>query len=563
MSYNGSGTFTINTSGQPVVAGTVITASAFNALTADLATGLTTAITKDGQTTTTARIPFAQGINSSLVTDASSTSTGSIITAGGVGIAKALYVGTTANVAGEASISGLTVGKGGGAVATNTAVGASALVNNTTGSESVAVGQNAIGSGVMTGAHNTTVGVASMYPITSGAENSGLGYQALRLLTTGSYNTSVGSAALYSNTTASNNVAVGYQAAYSTTTGKPNTALGTQALYANTTGTFNVALGSGQVGVSEGALLANTTGSYNVAVGSAALGTNTTASYSTAVGYKAGYGVTGAQNDAFGVGSLSGLSGSTTGTLNTGLGANTLAYLTSGSYNTAVGQYALLNSTTASYSTAVGYQALQASTTANYNTSLGWQAGYSITTGGSNLCLGAGAGAVVTTGINNVYLGYTGASATGASSELVIAASNTNITGKGTNTGLIVAYNSGYGSIYQGNNGASWAIISDQRLKKNIVDNTDGLDKITQIQVRNFEYRLPEEITELPQDQAIQKQGIQLGAIAQELKEILPDCVKTESTGVMTVNTDNLTWYMINAIKELKAEFDAYKSTHP
>ena len=98
MSYNGSGTFNINSTGQPVVAGTVITASAFNALTTDLATGLTTAITKDGQTTTTARIPFAQGINSSLVTDSSSTSTGSILTAGGVGIAKALYVGTTATV---------------------------------------------------------------------------------------------------------------------------------------------------------------------------------------------------------------------------------------------------------------------------------------------------------------------------------------------------------------------------------------------------------------------------------------------------------------------------------
>jgi len=100
MSYNGSGTFQINTSGQPVVAGTVISSTAFNALTADLATGLSTAITKDGQTTTTARIPFAAGINSSLTTDSSSTTTGSIITAGGVGIAKALYVGTTANIAG-------------------------------------------------------------------------------------------------------------------------------------------------------------------------------------------------------------------------------------------------------------------------------------------------------------------------------------------------------------------------------------------------------------------------------------------------------------------------------
>jgi len=72
-----------------------------------LATGLSTAITKDGQTTTTARITFAQGLTSSLVTDSSSVSTGSIITAGGVGIAKALYVGTTANVAGAVTLGGI------------------------------------------------------------------------------------------------------------------------------------------------------------------------------------------------------------------------------------------------------------------------------------------------------------------------------------------------------------------------------------------------------------------------------------------------------------------------
>lgn len=59
MSYNGSGTFQINTTGQPVVAGTVISSTAFNALTSDLATGLSTAITKDGQTTVTANIPMA------------------------------------------------------------------------------------------------------------------------------------------------------------------------------------------------------------------------------------------------------------------------------------------------------------------------------------------------------------------------------------------------------------------------------------------------------------------------------------------------------------------------
>jgi hypothetical protein len=75
MSYNGSGTFQINTSGQPVVAGTVISSTAFNALTADLATGLSTAITKDGQTTTTARIIFAQGTRDNTLTASSAVAT--------------------------------------------------------------------------------------------------------------------------------------------------------------------------------------------------------------------------------------------------------------------------------------------------------------------------------------------------------------------------------------------------------------------------------------------------------------------------------------------------------
>ena len=65
-----------------------------------MATGLSTAITKDGQTTTTARIPFAAGINSSLTTDSTSTGTGSIFTAGGVGIAKTAYIGTNLSFSG-------------------------------------------------------------------------------------------------------------------------------------------------------------------------------------------------------------------------------------------------------------------------------------------------------------------------------------------------------------------------------------------------------------------------------------------------------------------------------
>lgn len=59
MSYNGSGTFNINSAGQPVVTGTVISSTVFNAFTADVGTGLSTAVCKDGQTTITANLPMS------------------------------------------------------------------------------------------------------------------------------------------------------------------------------------------------------------------------------------------------------------------------------------------------------------------------------------------------------------------------------------------------------------------------------------------------------------------------------------------------------------------------
>jgi hypothetical protein len=98
-------------------------------------------MTKDGQTTTTARIPFAQGINSTLVTDSTNTTSGSIITAGGVGIAKALYVGTTANVTGVATFSAQPIFSSltaSSAVATDASKGLVSVTNTGTGNNVLA-----------------------------------------------------------------------------------------------------------------------------------------------------------------------------------------------------------------------------------------------------------------------------------------------------------------------------------------------------------------------------------------------------------------------------------------
>lgn len=65
MSFNGAGVFSINSAGNPVVTNTVISSTWLNALTADLATGLSTCLLKDGTQTATAVIPFAAGARTS------------------------------------------------------------------------------------------------------------------------------------------------------------------------------------------------------------------------------------------------------------------------------------------------------------------------------------------------------------------------------------------------------------------------------------------------------------------------------------------------------------------
>jgi hypothetical protein len=323
-------------------------------------------------------------------------------------------------------------------------------------------------------------------------------------------------------------VALGYEAASGTTSAVAVTALGYQALKTNTA-------------------------TRNTGIGFLAGAINTSSLYNVYVGSYAGNAATGANNTGVGDSAL----GASTGSNNTGIGFQAAVNTTSGGSNTAVGTQALFNNTTASNVTAVGYQAGYSNTTSTQFTYIGYQAGYSAT-GGSNTFIGWQAGyytTATTSGYANTYIGNAarGNSATN-NNEIVI---GNDTAGKGSATGFI---NPNGGGVYQGNNAATWSVTSDQRLKKNIVDNTVGLIAINSIRVRNFEYCLPEEVdAELKPQDAVQKSGVQLGVIAQELQAVLPDCVKTESSGVMSVNSDNLTWYLVNAIKELKAEIDQLK----
>ena len=432
---------------------------------------------------------------------------------------------------------------GGASAATPTALG-TVYGKQTSGGGSpylTAYGYNAAVSN--TGISVTAIGTDALYANTTANNVTAVGYQALYANTATSNSTAVGANAGKANTTGQVD-AFGLSALQSNTTGAYNQAFGgagqgyTAALQNNTTGINNQAFGSA-------ALQGNTTGSNNIAIGTAALYSSVTANHQIAIGFNALYNANKTANvNAYStaVGYQAGKA-TTTGTI-TAIGANVLLVNTTGTGNVGVGG-----------ATDGAGGALQANTTGTDSTAVGVYSLALQTTGVQNIGIGFGAGQVLTGGGYSVFIGgQTYASSSGVTHEIVIGYGNT---GKGANTGFISPNG---GGVYQGNNSSSWSTTSDQRLKKNIVDNTVGLGAINSIRVRNFEYRIEEEITELPTHCVIKKEGVQLGVIAQELQAVLPDCVKQESTGVLSVDPDNLTWYMVNAIKDLKSQLDSVKA---
>ena len=185
----------------------------------------------------------------------------------------------------SASVDGMTVGRGGGEVATNTAVGASALAANTTGLANTSVGYQALDAST-TSDYHTAVGWNALGANTTGARNTAFGAASLATNSTGGYNVAMGVNAGYAVTTGSNNVAIGYDSLSSNTTASNNTAVGYQAGYSNTTGLQNTFIGH-QSGYNTN----NATG-YNTFVGRTSGYSNTTGYQNTFFGGDAGYYVT-------------------------------------------------------------------------------------------------------------------------------------------------------------------------------------------------------------------------------------------------------------------------------
>ena len=166
-----------------------------------------------------------------------------------------------------------------------------------------------------------------------------------------------------------------------------------------------------------------------------------------------------------------------------------------------------------------------------------------------NTFIGRNAGGTFTTGAENVCIGYqAGGSSTTENNSLWIARGP-----QGVNTSAVWVYGDASGRCYQGNNTSTWSTTSDERIKKDIVDSPNGLAKIDAMQVRNFNYKTQEEITE-GGFTACDSEGLQTGVIAQELESVLPECIVESDDGMKRVNIDPIFWSMVKAIQELSTQ---------
>ena len=382
-----------------------------------------------------------------------------VTTAAGIHTLSNVGIGTTnptskLTVSGDALINGLTVGRGGSAEITNTAIGSSALSSNTTGSDNVANGYNALRSNT-TADGNVANGANALLLTTNGSYNVAIGNGSLFSNTTGNFNTATGRDTLNSNTTSSNNNATGNSALYYNT-GNTNVAVGAYAGQYITTGSKNTILGSytgnqngldirtssNNVVLSDGdgniRFYANSSGNVGLGTtnpkGTLQVGTgitmygstgiiSATTFYGNVVGNISGS-ITDATNLTGGYANASQLNVSGVTTISQGRiqadGSSNLRFgnLAAGSgsgRNIAIGDQVLYSlSSGQGRNIGIGELSYYDTTSGQYNIGLGIQAGQKITTGNYNVILGG-------------YDGQTGLDIRTSSNNVVIADGQGNI----------------------------------------------------------------------------------------------------------------------------------------
>jgi hypothetical protein len=392
------------------------------------------------------------------------------------------------------------VGLGGGSISSNIAIGATALIQNS----------SAIG--------NVAIGSLAMQSTTTGASNTAVGYQSLTTSVVGVANTAFGRLAL-TDTTGSRNTGIGINAGNLNAGGTGNTYIGAGTTIVGGPFFNSTAIGNqGTITASNQVVLGNT--GVTQVVTSGALNVNNTMYV----------GLGGGVQDS-----------------NIAIGATALIQNTTGFNNVAVGSQALQNSTS-NNNTAVGFNALAALTTGNTNTAIG-RGSLSTTTGSSNIGIGVNAGTSNAGGTGNTYLG----TSTGSTGGFTGSGPWSNSTAVGyqavINASNQIALGSGIANIK-----CATTVIqttSDLRDKKNVAPIQQGINLINDLNPVSFTWNMRDRSRVGDYD---------YGFIAQDIKKTIqkfgnvPSLLWDQDPENMGVGYVALLPVMVKAIQDLSAQ---------
>jgi hypothetical protein len=100
--------------------------------------------------------------------------------------------------------------------------------------------------------------------------------------------------------------------------------------------------------------------------------------------------------------------------------------------------------------------------------------------------------------------------------------------------------------------GGTWAVFSDERLKRIRGSYDSGLKAVMRLQPVRYEYKPDNAL-------GIKSPGEHIGFSAQAVRQVIPEAVTSNGNGYLMVNSDPIIWTMLNAIKEQQMEIEKLK----
>jgi len=126
---------------------------------------------------------------------------------------------------------------------------------------------------------------------------------------------------------------------------------------------------------------------------------------------------------------------------------------------------------------------------------------------------------------------------------------------------VVQSYNGSYGERLRLNSSGTLTVTgdvvaygspSDKTFKENIKPVTNALDKVSKLQGVTFDWKESESILDIKED---------IGFIAQDVQEVLPELVRENEDGKLSLRDKGIVPILVEAIKELKAEIEQLKKS--